>query len=45
VEKNMDEESIITPLANKPVRVGESFEKRYRQGLYGGAPIMRERYQ
>jgi AAA15 family ATPase/GTPase len=45
VEKNMDEESVIMPLVSKTVRANESFEKRYRQGLYGGAPIIRERHQ
>jgi AAA15 family ATPase/GTPase len=43
VEKNLSEESIITPLSQKAVRESESFEKRYRNGLYGGVPIIRER--
>ncbi|MCL2110019.1 ATP-binding protein [Microgenomates group bacterium] len=41
VEKNLDEESIITPLTSKSVREGESFEKRYRQGIYGAVPKIR----
>ncbi len=43
VEKNFSEESIITPLSDKSVRLGESFEKRYRQGLYGAKPQVIER--
>lgn len=38
VEKNYAEESSVTPLSNKSVRLGEAFEKRYRQGLYGAKP-------
>ena len=38
VEKNYMEETLITPLVEKSVREGESFEKRYREGLYGGRP-------
>lgn len=38
VEKNYMEETLITPLVDKSVREGESFEKRYREGLYGGKP-------
>jgi uncharacterized protein len=38
VEKNYAEESIVTPLSSKSVRADESFEKRYRQGLYGAKP-------
>jgi hypothetical protein len=38
VEKNYAEESVITPLSDKSVRADESFEKRYRQGLYGAKP-------
>ncbi|GBR74409.1 putative ATPases [Candidatus Termititenax aidoneus] len=40
VEKNLAEESVIIPLTDKSVRKDESFEKRYRQGIYGGVPIM-----
>jgi AAA15 family ATPase/GTPase len=43
IEKNLSEESIITSLSHKAVRESESFEKRYRNGLYGGIPIIRER--
>jgi hypothetical protein len=43
VEKNLSEESIITPLSKKAIRESEAFEKRYRKGLYGGVPIIRER--
>jgi len=43
VEKNLSEESIITPLSKKSARSDEAFEKRYRDGLYGGVPIVRER--
>jgi AAA15 family ATPase/GTPase len=43
IEKNLSEESIITPLIQKAVRESESFEKRYKNGLYGGIPIIRER--
>jgi AAA15 family ATPase/GTPase len=43
IEKNLGEESIVTPLSRKAVRESESFEKRYRNGLYGGVPIIRER--
>jgi AAA15 family ATPase/GTPase len=43
VEKNLNEESVITPLTDKSVRQDENYEKRYRQGLYGGVPIIRER--
>lgn len=38
VEKNYAEESVISPLVKKSVRHTESFEKRYRQGLYGAKP-------
>ena len=38
VEKNYTEETVVTPLTNKSVRAGESFEKRYREGLYGAKP-------
>jgi AAA15 family ATPase/GTPase len=43
VEKNLSEESVIVPLFEKSVRPDESFEKRYREGLYGGIPIIRVR--
>jgi len=43
IEKGLIEESVITPLTKKSVREGESFEKRYREGLYGAVPIIRER--
>lgn len=38
VEKNYAEESVITTLSSKSIRNDESFEKRYRQGLYGAKP-------
>ena len=41
VEKNYMEETLITPLTDKSVREGESFEKRYREGIYGGKPLVR----
>lgn len=37
-EKNYAEESVVTALADKSVRANESFEKRYREGLYGAKP-------
>ena len=40
VDKNMAEESRITPLVSLSVRAGEAFEKRYRAGLYGAVPIV-----
>ena len=43
VDKNLNEESVIIPLADKATRDNEAFEKRYHQGLYGGLPIIRER--
>jgi hypothetical protein len=43
IEKNLSEESIITPLKQRAVRESEAFEKRYRNGLYGGVPIIRDR--
>jgi AAA15 family ATPase/GTPase len=43
IEKNLSEESIITSLSQKAVRESEAFEKRYRHGLYGGVPIIRDR--
>lgn len=39
VEKNHGEESFITPLVDLGVRDGETFEKCYLAGLYGGVPI------
>ncbi|HIW77154.1 MULTISPECIES: AAA family ATPase [Gordonibacter] len=42
VEKNSREESVVTPLAKRGVREGEAIEKRYREGLYGGIPLVRE---
>lgn len=42
VEKNHAEESLITSLRNLGVRDGESFEKRYLAGLYGGIPIIED---
>lgn len=41
IEKNLSEESIITPLSEKAIRE-EAFEKRYREGLYGGIPMVGE---
>lgn len=38
VEKNYAEETITMPLTAKSARADESFEKRYRQGLYGARP-------
>jgi AAA15 family ATPase/GTPase len=35
VEKNYMEETLITPLIEKSVREGESFEKRYRKDYTG----------
>jgi hypothetical protein len=43
VEKNFAEESIISPLSEKSVRRDEAYEKRYRQGLYGGVPMITEK--
>jgi AAA15 family ATPase/GTPase len=43
IEKNLSEESIITPLKKKAARESEAFEKRYRSGLYGGVPLIRKR--
>ena len=43
IEKNLNEESVITSLARKATRDNEGFEKRYSQGLYGGVPIIRDR--
>ena len=43
IDKNLNEESIVIPLANKATRDNEAFEKRYSQGLYGGLPIIRDR--
>jgi hypothetical protein len=40
VEKNMSEESVVRPLAQKSVRNDEQYEKRYRQGLYGAKPYL-----
>jgi AAA15 family ATPase/GTPase len=42
IDKGIDEQSIITPLADMSVRKDEAFEKRYREGLYGAVPIIRE---
>lgn len=42
VDKNMAEESRITPLTELSVRSGEAFEKRYRAGLYGAVPIVEQ---
>ncbi len=41
VEKNLAEESVISALSDKSVRPDESFEKRYRQGLYGAKPQLK----
>lgn len=38
VEKNQVEETIISALVDKSTRIGDRFEKRYRQGLYGAKP-------
>ena len=43
VDKNLAEESIITPLMKRGVRKEEAFEKRYREGMYGAIPRIRER--
>ncbi|MCL2882743.1 MAG: ATP-binding protein [Coriobacteriia bacterium] len=42
VERNFSEESIISSLADKSVRKDEAFGKRYRQGLYGGVPMIQD---
>lgn len=42
VDKNQAEESIIAPLMNMSPRKGEPLEKRYKQGLYGAKPFIRE---
>lgn len=42
VEKTLTEESRITPLADLGVRDGEAFEKRYRAGLYGAIPYIKQ---
>jgi len=41
VEKNLGEESAITPFSTLSVRKDEAFERRYRDGLYGAVPIIR----
>jgi hypothetical protein len=38
VEKNYAEESVVSAMSDKSARLDESFEKRYRQGLYGAKP-------
>jgi AAA15 family ATPase/GTPase len=43
IQKGLSEESIISPLNERAVRANESFEKRYREGLYGAVPVIRER--
>ena len=43
IQKNLSEESIITPLVKKATRDNEAFEKRYSQGFYGSVPILRDR--
>jgi hypothetical protein len=40
IEKNMLEESVVKPLAQKSVRNDAQYEKRYRQGLYGAKPYL-----
>ena len=42
VDKNQAEESVITPLMDLSPRKDESLEKRYKQGLYGAKPFIRE---
>ncbi|MCL2438713.1 MAG: ATP-binding protein [Coriobacteriia bacterium] len=41
VEKNLAEESVITPFSSLSIRKDEAFEKRYRAGMYGGVPVLR----
>lgn len=43
VEKNMAEESRVTPLKNRKARTTEPLESRYLRGLYGAVPRVRER--
>jgi len=43
VEKNLSEESVITPSYKKSIRKEEAFAKRYLDGLYGAVPLIRER--
>ena len=42
IDKNQAEESIITPLMDMSPRKDEPLEKRYKQGLYGAKPFIRE---
>ena len=42
VSRNLGEESVVESLSKKAVRENESFEKRYREGLYGAIPIISE---
>lgn len=40
IEKGLSEQSVIIPLADRHAREHEAFEKRYREGLYGGVPFV-----
>jgi hypothetical protein len=43
VEKDMFEQSVITPHGKKrTARKDDNIEKKYRCGVYGGKPIVRE---
>ena len=43
VEKNMAEESRVTPLKDRGARTTEPLESRYLRGLYGAVPVVRDR--
>jgi hypothetical protein len=43
VEKNMAEESRVTPLKNRGARTTEPLQRRYLRGLYGAVPRVRNR--
>lgn len=40
IEKGLSEQSVIVPLSSRHARESEAFEKRYREGLYGGVPFV-----
>lgn len=41
-QKNQAEESLITRLSEMSPRITDNFEKRYRDGLYGAKPFIKE---
>ena len=43
VEKDMAEESRVTPLKDRGARTTEPLESRYLRGLYGAVPRVRDR--